>query len=161
MKTFFLIFVLFITIKGQTQNNSRDTSFFYAILLVERSTVKKDLENSITFGDYFDSMYVVNDRDTFNVKYNYPFLIVRRDMFSKLKRLSDSINNMKLYMSISRSKDKSLIEMPFNIAFDHYIVILSHPRKKSKFYYCYFSSVSYKFNTSNKGYGIANELHKK
>jgi hypothetical protein len=156
---FLLTVILLIALKCYSQNRQADTSFFYSILLVEKATVVKDMENSILIGDYFDKMYIVNDADTINIKYNYPFMITEKETLFKLKNLSTHKNNMNLYMLSARGKRKILIKMPFNVAFDHYIVILSHRKLGSILYDCYFSSVIYGYNTSNKGYGIATDIY--
>lgn len=162
MRKIAIVIITFLIInQAHCQINQHDTSFFYSIVMIEKESIVKDVENSFFTGDYFDSLYIVNDLDTFHIKYEYPFIITNTSNLLTLKKLSNQKNNLVLYLNISRGEINKHIKMPFNIAFDRNMVVLAHKTRNSKFYDCYFSSVISKFNTSNKGYGTAIDLNKR
>src|SRR4051812_5689289 len=114
MKQFlFIIFSIFsITAKTQVITSS-DTAFRYSILFVEKETVLKDIDNSIVNGNYFTDMFIVcNNSDTVKFEYDYPFLILKKENFYKLKRFSSGSNNIYLFFKYKNDVMDFLFKMP-------------------------------------------------
>jgi hypothetical protein len=150
LSAFFLVFTL--TAYGQFAP-TEDTTFSYSILFVEKETVVKDIDNSIVSANHFTDMHIIcNDTDTVNFKYDFPYLILKKQDFYKLKRFSLGTNSMFLVFKYKNILSTFIFKMPFEIFFDKYFTIISHNSLKSKVIYCTVSSVSTSLNTANKSF---------
>ncbi len=163
--TLIISFITFLRLNSFCQKEILDTSFLYSILLVEKQTILKDIDNSIFTGNYFNKLYIVcDDSDTVNFEYDYPFIKMSKVDFYKLKKFSIGNKPSHLYMKYSNSVKDFLIKMPFEIFFDKYFVLMSHNTLRSNFFYTTVSSVSINLNTSNKqfvkGINVSRDLSK-
>jgi hypothetical protein len=135
---------------SKAQSRLKDTSFFYSILLVEKEILRKDISNAIVSGDMFSKVFIISDKDTIWVAYEYPFLKFDKNDFLKLKRHAIGSNNTYLIIGYKNEKKSFLIKMPFNILFDKYWLMIIHQWQKSNRFNCIVSSYSASLNTSNK-----------
>ena len=117
----------------------QDTAVLFSIIFVENDAVNKCFLNSIYL--YRKDNFIITDvgRDTFEVKYHYPYAMFDKNVFNSVR---DSLfkSNKKYFLILKLdNENQTCIQIPFFSLLSDNTLMISRKNRKAKKFDCYYT----------------------
>lgn len=138
LATIFFIFLKDNILSAQAKSVG-DTAVLFSIIFVESATIKKYFISSVKL--YNSKSFIITDfaKDTFEIKYEYPFCIMNKDVFYHIR---DSLftEQKKYYAIFKLQLDKDVcIKIPYFHLLADNTLIINRKTLNSKKVDCYYT----------------------